>query len=750
MRKKERFPRVSFAATWLQILLIGFLSVSVVSSLAEAQSPSNVSPQALSGQLLHELHVWQSASDTAGPFALQALQNVAAQRQAKLAALMESDPGSVIASALPDNVRNAFPSALQNLVEQHVRLKGKMQVAVEDGRNYSRMHYGLLVAGKRLTLHFADQAPNNLLTGMAVQVEGVQVGEALATSGSMTTTTTTSSTSASTSILPNTFGAQNTAVILVNFQDESIQPFTASYASGVIFSDAYSASGYYLENSFQQTWLTGNVFGWYTIPVSYTTCDVSSIATYAQQAATAAGVNLSGFQRFLYIFPNNACTWWGYSYIGGTPSQSWIRDYSNSTSGLQVMNVSHELGHGFGLYHSHALNCGSTTYAATSCSSVEYGDTLDFMGNANYVQGGDFNGFQKERLGWLNYGTQPPIQTVTSSGTYTLAPYESQDSGVKALKILQSGSTNSYYYVELRQAQGYDNFLSSGYTEVLNGVVVHQGVAGSANSSELLNMLPSVTNWTSPALDVANSYTDSTAGISLTPTAVSSTGASVQVTLSNTPTCTPANPSLSVVSPSSSVAPGSPANFTVTVTDNDSSACGSSSFILGSTVPSGWSSAYSSSSLTLAPGTSTPVTLAVSSPSTATDGTYTVTASATNASATTFATSASGSETIYSAPAPSTASSVNVSISTDGTIYFPGQTIAISVAVMKGTTPVAGASVTGTITKSNGSVVSLSSTTGSNGVAKLSYKLKKQDPAGTWNAVGASNNASASTTFTVQ
>jgi uncharacterized protein YfaS (alpha-2-macroglobulin family) len=68
---------------------------------------------------------------------------------------------------------------------------------------------------------------------------------------------------------------------------------------------------------------------------------------------------------------------------------------------------------------------------------------------------------------------------------------------------------------------------------------------------------------------------------------------------------------------------------------------------------------------------------------------------------------------------------------------------------------VAGASATITIVKSNGTVVSFSLTTGTDGTAMGKYRIKRQDPLGTYQAsaaVSATNAASAqgSTAFTVQ
>src|SRR5205085_684391 len=117
--------------------------------------------------------------------------------------------------------------------------------------------------------------------------------------------------------------------------------------------------------------------------------------------------------------------------------------------------------------------CSGTTIGS-NCSTGDYGDLFDTMGN---VTSSHFNAYQKERLGWLNYGSSLPVQTVTSSGSYQLTPYASTGSGVRALKILKGNDSSggkAYYYVEFRQPVGFDSGLSS-YSGSTNGVLVHTG-----------------------------------------------------------------------------------------------------------------------------------------------------------------------------------------------------------------------------------------------------------------------------------
>src|SRR5205814_9533941 len=135
---------------------------------------------------------------------------------------------------------------------------------------------------------------------------------------------------------------------------------------------------------------------------------------------------------YVYAFPQNyACSFWGRSTVGGSPSEAWI----TGTFALGV--TAHEFGHGMGLWHSHSIECNTTTLCSSS-TMYEYGDTLDMMGAPPPPQSAHFNAFQKERLGWLNSGASPPITTVLTEGTYTLEAYELAGSGPKALKILKS------------------------------------------------------------------------------------------------------------------------------------------------------------------------------------------------------------------------------------------------------------------------------------------------------------------------
>lgn len=638
---------------------------------------------------------------------------------------------------------------------QQVELEGELEIMYQDdfkgGR--SKLLYSLKKSdGTHVPLKFADQPPTNHLSGEHVRVSGQMSGGSLILyssstktgSGGGTTTSGDATGSTTTSIpVPNTFGAQSMLVILVNFQDDVVQPYTIADAQNMFFD---TASNFIMENSYEQASITGDVVGWYTIPVSVTTCDTSQIATAAQNAATAANVNLSAYTRYVYAFPNDsACGGWaGASTVGGNPSQSWI-NWNNP--GTQL--IDHELGHAFGLWHSHSLDCG-TSVTCSNGTIVEYGDNIDTMG---YTQGPspDFNAYQKERLGWLNYKASPTIQTVTSSGTNTIYPYEVSGPGPNALKVLQSTDpttgAKTWYYLEARQATGFDAFLTNGTCEACytqnetTGVLFHLGTDGNGNTGMVLSMTPANPSpgWYDDSLVVGQSFSDPTADVTFTPMAVNSAGATVQITFGS---CTPANPSITI-SPSQSqyVTSGTPVNFTATVIDNDGSSCAPATFNLGDALPSGWTGVWSASALSLSPGKSGSATLTVTSPVGTVNGSYSLGVGTTNASASSYNGSATATYVI-STPAP-----LSISLTTNQSSYLPGQTVAISVSLLYGTLPDAGASVTVTITAPNGKGATLSGTTGGNGVASLSYRLSNHAPTGTYQVqFGASVKGTASTT----
>jgi hypothetical protein len=276
-----------------------------------------------------------------------------------------------------------------------------------------------------------------------------------------------------------------------------------------------------------------------------------------------------------------------------------------------------------------------------------YTDTADTMGGH-----GHFNAFQKERLGWLNAAGTPPITTVTASGRYAIERYETPGTGAKALKILKgvdpASGQKTWYYLEYRQPVGYDAVLA-GLGNLTTGVQVRTGTltAGGIGTSLLLDMTAS-SNATiaydiwDGALGIGRTYSDAIAGVSFTVVAADANGAVVDVTVAAPPaTCVRAAPALVLSGPTSSLAAGSTATYTLSVSNRDGSGCAATAFALARSVPTGWSGVLGATNLTLSPGISASTTLTVVSSSTAAAANYTIAAGTSSAAGVVHTASAS-------------------------------------------------------------------------------------------------------------
>ena len=266
---------------------------------------------------------------------------IAQQRHARLQELVSSDPAEVLRLAISPADRLSLAAPIRGFVEEPVELDGTVDVLYEDRPDGSRMLHYLDADRDRFQLVFTTAAPR-MLSGETAHVRGVRIDHTIVVDPSAENLRVGAATQGMQAVdaLPNTFGAQRTVVLLVNFTNNPTQPYTLAAARSVVFT---TTSNFDLENSYGQTWLTGDVFGWFTIPVQSSVCDDPSIETYAKSAATAAGVNLANYTHLVYAFPQNACSWWGLGSVGGAPTRAWI----NGSFELQV--VAHEMGHNFGL-----------------------------------------------------------------------------------------------------------------------------------------------------------------------------------------------------------------------------------------------------------------------------------------------------------------------------------------------------------------------------------------------------------------
>jgi hypothetical protein len=203
------------------------------------------------------------------------------------------------------------------------------------------------------------------------------------------------------------------------------------------------------------------------------------------------------------------------------------------------------------------------------------------------------------------------------------------------------------------------------------------------------------------------------------------------------PTCTHAAPTLTVTGPTAAVAAGTANTYTLSLKNNDSSACTSTAFALARTVPSGWTGTLSSSSLALAPGASGSATLVVTSATSTAAGSYGIGVGTSSAAGSEHTQSAS---TTYSVAAAVVAP-ITETVGTDKATYKAGEAVAASARVMQNGVAVAGAQVSFTITKPSGSNVVLRAVSDANGYARVSYATAKgQGAVGTYQLSAAASS----------
>jgi hypothetical protein len=289
--------------------------------------------------------------------------------------------------------------------------------------------------------------------------------------------------------VPTTFGAQRTLLVLAKFADTTTLPWTVAQAQAVMAED----DRWYREVSYGGMSIAYDVAGWYTIAATHTEPNYITIGTQALAAAQAAGVDVASYPHRVIAFPDDsAIGWWGLGTVGGNPSTAYVN------GGISLKVVAHEMGHNFGLWHSHSYACNGAT-----CVRDEYGDPWDMMGG---LGNGHFNAYQKSLLGWIS----PDVGTA---GTYELQANEFLP---RALRV-------GNVYVELHAKVGYD-------TPNPAGIQLHAAAPG--GGSDLLdNNLGSGVNW---ILAAGQSFTNST-GTTIT----ASTASSVTVSGDTTPTATP-------------------------------------------------------------------------------------------------------------------------------------------------------------------------------------------------------------------
>jgi hypothetical protein len=534
-----------------------------------------------------------------------------------------------------------------------VSVTGELTVQVLDDFQNKRAELQYFIedkqSKKQYRLQFEGTSPANLRSGSTVRVHGKAKGQEIYLAASLDGSTQPAIETVAYSIAPTVSGEQRTIVLVSDFQDAQVS-CSVDEIRDLMFTDPddQSVDDYYRETSQGQIWFTGEVHGKYTIDFSGDcSAPVTAYTDPINAAAAADGVDVSQFDRRVYVVPYTGCGYVGLGFIGTIPSDAVI--FSCAMNDVYA----HELGHNLGMSH-----------AATP--SGEYGDTTDIMGIGG-IGLRHLNSAHQNEMGWRS-----PTDNIliTESGTYDIAPqslYESQALAPQILRIAIPG-TDQYYYIAYRRPLGFDSNLQTFYH---NDVTVHryQGAGGPPTKTYLLDHLSVGESFTDAANNIKVSYVNQTPDY-----------ATVQIDINgSTDTCATGTPSVSLSPSGQSGAAGDTRSYTISVTNTDSGSCASSSFALSKAMPTGWTGTLSSSTLSLAPGVSGTATLAVTSAASAVASTYSIGVSVSDSSSAAHTASGSASYTVVQS---CTAATPSLSLSPSSQNGDPGSTLGYAVSLV--------------------------------------------------------------------
>ncbi len=428
------------------------------------------------------------AKEAPAQAAAGSVRELAAERAGAFAKLIETDAKRALDLALPEPTLatlRAMAPEVEPLLERYGSWAGRAEIAFEDDPGFQSGRRVVSIQGDiSLDVYFAAGEPRGLASGAALSVDGVRLGNRVAAARAAVF-----GTMDALSCSPT--GEQRIAIIYVTFRGRSVPDVTAAQLHDYFFSASdISVDGFWRESSYGKTWATGDVFGPFELPQAYTCSQTNEL----RSAAIAAADSIADFTRYNRVFiffpvPEEGCSWSGRGTVGCTTlnspgdggfpaSTTWISTPSTLSRRNGVFLGVHEGGHNFGLGHAQSRDYSAVAIGAPGESGAfdEYGDIYSAMGNglAHYAMP------HKLRIGWIS---QDEVATIDDAGSQRIVPAESQDGGIKAVRVRRAAGLDDWIWFEYHQPLGR-------YTATWGPVLKQNGFGGAIAHYEDVQMRP--------------------------------------------------------------------------------------------------------------------------------------------------------------------------------------------------------------------------------------------------------------------